>query len=307
LFSSVRAFAQVCVASLAAGAIQASTADAIDRYQPHVGQPGKDVIWVPTPQRAVERMMVFARVGPDDFLIDLGSGDGRIVIAAARLGAKGFGVDMNADMVHLAERRARQAGVAERAKFYVRDIFKTDLRQASVVTLYLLPELNVKLRPALLKLAAGTRIVANAFDMGEWEADEVDTSTANILRLWVVPAAAAGTWQWSMRHDGRTQKVVLDLNQQFQRISGVVSFGRKDKQLRLRNARLEGDRLSFVLLDRQRDDYGIRMDYTGRIRGGQIEGEMTRSDSDDRKPVRWVAVRGVPHVRSNDTIDGSTP
>lgn len=269
-----------------------------------MGQPGKDVIWVPTPERAVERMMALGRVGAQDFVIDLGSGDGRIVIAAARQGARGFGVDLNADMVRLAEQRAQRAGVAERAKFYVQDIFKTDLRQASVVTLYLLPELNVKLRPGLLKLAPGTRIVANAFDMGEWEADEIDTSTASILRLWIVPADAAGTWQWSLRHEGKVREAVLDMNQQFQRISGLVTLGQH--RLRLRNARLQGDRLSFVLLEHQRRDYGIRMDYSGRINGDRIEGEMTSSESD--KPAQWIAVRRAPQARTSGTVsNGSTP
>lgn len=280
---------------------------AAESYTPEVGQPGKDVIWVPTPARAVERMMALARIGPDDFLIDLGCGDGRIVIAAARQGARGFGVDMNADMVRLAEQRARQAGVAERAKFYVRDIFETDLRRASVVTLYLLPELNAKLRPGLLKLAPGTRIVANAFDMGEWEADEVDTSTASILRLWIVPAAVAGTWQWSLRYAGRTQEAVLEMNQQFQRVTGVVSLGRQQPvRLRLRNARLQGDRLSFVLLEQQRQDHGIRMDYAGRVRGDRIEGEMTSSETG--RPAKWVALRRAPPARTYGTVsNGSAP
>lgn len=261
-----------------------------DTYRPEVGQPGKDVIWVPTPERAVERMMAMARVGPEDVLIDLGSGDGRIVVAAARRGARAFGVDLNPDMVRLAQRRAREAGVADRATFQVQDIFKADLRQATVITLYLLPELNVKLRPELLKLAPGTRIVANAFDMGEWEADEVDTHTASILRMWIVPAKLAGSWRWPLVHEGRMQEAVLDVNQQYQRVSGVVTVDRQ--RLRVRNARLEGDRVSFVVLAQQRADYGVRTDYVGRVRGERIEGEMTSSETG--KPVRWVAVRRAP-------------
>jgi len=305
VFSLFPAFAKTCAAAFAASTVLASAATgALEDYRPEVGQPGKDVIWVPTPERAVDRMIALARIGADDFVIDLGSGDGRIVIAAARLGARGFGVDLNADMVRLAERRAQQAGVAERAKFFVRDIFRTDLRQASVVTLYLLPELNVKLRPALLKLAPGTRIVANAFDMGEWEADEVDTSTASLLRLWVVPASVSGTWQWSLRHEGKDREAVLDLNQQYQRVSGVVTLGQQ--RLRLRNARLEGDRLSFVLLEHQRRDYGIRMDYTGRVKGDRIEGEMTGTEF--TRPVKWAAVRRPASPPSHGAVNnGSRP
>lgn len=261
-------------------------------YRPHVGQPGKDVIWVPTPERAVERMMALARVGPDDFVIDLGSGDGRIVIAAGRQGARGFGVDLDADMVRLAQERARQAGVAERVKFHVRDIFKTDLKPASVVTLYLLPELNAKLRPELLKLTPGTRIVANAFDMGEWEADEVDTSTPSLLRLWVVPAVVAGSWHWTVRLKGKMHEVMLEVNQQFQRASGVATI--EARRLRMRNATLHGDRLSFVLLDQLGPNYGVRMDYTGRVKGDRIEGEVVSSESS--KPVKWLAVRRPDRV-----------
>jgi SAM-dependent methyltransferase len=305
LLSLVRIFALTFSAFFAAGAMLfCPDARAAESYKPEVGQPGKDVIWVPTPERAVDRMMMLARVSTEDFVIDLGSGDGRIVIAAARLGARGFGVDLNPDMVRLAEQRAREAGVEERAKFFVRDIFKTDLRQASVVTLYLLPELNVKLRPALLKLAPGTRIVANAFDMGEWEADDVDTSTASILRMWVVPAPVAGTWHWSLSHGGRTQEVSVDMNQQYQRVSGVATI--RQLRLRLRNARLDGDRLSFVLLEQQRSDHGVRMDFSGRVKGDRIEGEMTSSETG--KPMRWVAVRNTAQARTHSTLsNGRTP
>ena len=289
--SLIRDIARAAIAGLAAVALLAASAPraASEPFTPQVGQAGKDVIWVPTPERAVERMLTMARVGPGDFVIDLGSGDGRIVIAAAqRFGARGFGVDLNPDMVRLSEHRAQQAGVSERDKFYVRDIFKTELRQASVVTLYLLPELNVRLRPELLKLTPGTRIVANAFDMGEWEADEVDTSTASTLRLWVVPAPVAGHWSWSSGANGQVRRFELDMNQQFQRITGVVAIG--EQRLRLRNAKLQGDALSFVLIEQRRADYGVRYDYAGRVKGNLIEGEMTSSELG--KPVKWTATRG---------------
>jgi hypothetical protein len=268
----------------------ASALDAPEPYKPEVGQAGKDVIWVPTPQRAVERMLRLAKVGPDDFLIDLGSGDGRIVIAAAKqYGAQGFGVDLNPDMVKLSQHRARQAGVADRAQFYVRDIFQTDLTRATVVTLYLLPELNIRLRPKLLQLTPGTRIVANAFDMGEWEADEFDSETASALRLWIVPARVAGPWSWTEKSKDRTRRMELELNQQFQRISGLVSIDKR--RLRIRHARLQGARLRFTLLEEQRADHGVRYDYAGRISGDTIEGEIRTSE--DEKPLRWLATRRV--------------
>jgi len=289
LLSFVRDIARASGAVFAAVAVFASaSALAAENFAPKVGQPGKDVIWVPTPERAVERMLALAHVGPDDFLIDLGSGDGRIVIAAAqRRGARGYGVDLNPDLVHLAEQRARQAGVSERVKFSVSDIFETDLRSASVITLYLLPELNMRLRPALLKLRPGTRIVANAFDLGEWEADAIDTSTASMLRLWVVPAPVTGRWSWSLQSNGKAQHFELDINQQFQRISGVVTLGQQ--RLRLRDPKLQGDAISFVLLEQQRANYGVRTDYFGRVKGNRIEGEVTSSETG--KPMKWIAVR----------------
>jgi SAM-dependent methyltransferase len=257
-------------------------------YKPKVGQGGKDVMWVPTPQKAVERMLEMAQVGPSDFVIDLGSGDGRIVITAAKqYGARGYGVDLNPDMVKLSEHRARQAGVAERVKFHVRDIFATDLSAASVVTMYLLPELNLKLRPVLWKLAPGTRIVTHAFDMGEWEADETDTSTSAMLRLWVVPARIAGIWLGSLKHAGQTKSFELDINQQYQRLSGVVRLG--TQRMRLRDTKLRGEAIGFALVDQQRADTGVRYDFTGRAKGDTIEGEMVASDSKQRS--RWAVTR----------------
>jgi SAM-dependent methyltransferase len=284
----------------------APAAMAAGQFEPHVGQAGKDVIWVPTAERAVAKMLALAQVRADDMVIDLGCGDGRIVIAAAKShGARGVGVDLNPEMVQLAKTRAVQAGVSDRTRFHVEDIFKTDLRSASVVALYLLPELNLRLRPSLLGLAPGTRIVANAFDMGEWEADEVDTSTASILRLWIVPAKVAGSWRIPLHYEGRTVQARLDMNQQFQRVTGLVSFG--EHRLRMRNVTLRGDHLSFVLLHQQRADYGIRMDYTGRVTGGRIEGKMTSSETD--RPLRWAAVRVVEPTRADNgrTSNRSTP
>ena len=255
---------------------------------PQVGQPGKDVVWVPTPEKAVERMLLMAQVGSSDFLIDLGSGDGRIVIMAAqRFGARALGVDLNPELVRLSEQRAKQSGVSKLARFEVRDMFQTDLKEATVITLYLLNELNLKLRPSLLKLAPGTRIVANAFDMGEWEADQLDDTTASLLRLWIVPARVAGTWIWSLESGGRMRRLEMDLNQQFQRVSGVVSV--EQQRLRLRDARLRGDDLRFTLLEQQRADHGVRYDYAGRVFDDRIEGEVVINEGRNR--LRWVATR----------------
>lgn len=283
----------------------AAAASAAPQFEPRVGQSGKDVIWVPTAERAVARMLTLAHVGPDDRVIDLGCGDGRIVIAAARVhGAHGVGVDLNPDMVKLAQARAAQAGVTDRTRFFVQDIFKTDLRSASVVMLYLLPELNVRLRPSLLALAPGTRIVANAFDMGEWEADEVDTSTSSILRLWIVPAKVAGSWHLPLQFEGRTLHARIEMNQQYQRVTGLVAMG--EHRLRMRNVTLRGDSLSFVLLHQQRANYGVRMDYEGRVKGDRIEGKMTSSETN--RPTRFAAVRRTePTSVDQRASNGSTP
>lgn len=290
MWPCIRDIARACAVSLYFVAVApcASAAQTPGQDAPQVGQPGKDVVWVPTPEKAVERMLLMAQVGPSDFVIDLGSGDGRIVIMAAqRFGARALGVDLNPDLVRLSEQRAKQAGVSRLARFEMRDIFQTDLRQATVITLYLLNELNLRLRPSLLKLAPGTRIVANAFDMGEWEADQVDDTTASLLRLWIVPARVAGTWGWALESGGRVRRLEMDLNQQFQRVNGVVSF--EQQRLRLRDARLHGDGLRFTLLEQQRADHGVRYDYAGRVYDDRIEGEVVINESSNR--LRWVAMR----------------
>jgi len=176
----------------------------------------------------------------------------------------------------------------------VRDIFQTDLKRATVISMYLLTELNLRLRPELLKLAPGTRIVTNAFDMGEWEADELDTSTAVTLRLWIVPARVAGSWIWSFKNHGLTRQFELDMNQQFQRVSGLVRSGQQ--RLPVRDARLRGDEISFVLLEQQGADHGVRYDFTGRVKGNAIEGEVTTSNGGERQ--RWVATRRKPAAGS---------
>ena len=260
---------------------------------PQVGQRGKDVIWVPSTERAAERMLAMAQVGPDDLVIDLGSGDGRIVIMAAqRFGARALGVELNPELVKLSEQRAKQAGVAARARFELRDIFETDLKPATVVTLYLLSELNLRLRPSLLRLAPGTRIVANAFDMGEWEADQFDDTTPSLLRLWIVPARVSGHWRWSLATGSRMRQLEMELNQQFQRVSGVVS---SDQQhMRLRDARLRGDDLRFTVLEQQRADVAVRYDYAGRVYEDRIEGEVVINESNNR--MRWTATRKMAGV-----------
>ncbi|HTP95129.1 MAG TPA: class I SAM-dependent methyltransferase [Burkholderiales bacterium] len=275
------------LAALALGAALSLAAHAVaaaeKEYQPVVGQEGKDVIWVPTPEKTVEKMLAVANVGPSDMVIDLGCGDGRIVIAAAKRGARAFGVDMNPDMIKLSERHAAADGVTERAKFYVRDIFETDLKPATVVTMYLLPQLNLRLRPTLLALKPGTRIVSHAFDMADWEPDVYDTSTGNSVRLWIVPAKVSGSWSWQMNAAGGERSVSLDLDQTYQKLTGSVKAGGK---LALRDAKLAGDAISFSLVDESAG--GARYDFSGHVNGGVIDGSVK---SGNGATAKWHATR----------------
>src|SRR5688572_30376702 len=180
------------------GPVAAQTAAATkDKdFTPSVGQEGKDVIWVPTPQSLVDRMLQMAGTKPTDYVIDLGSGDGRTVITAVKkFGAPALGIEYNADMVALAKRAAEKEGVADRAQFIQGDIFQTDFSKATVLTLYLLPSLNVKLRPTILNMKPGTRVVSHAFTMDDWQADMVDSADGRTAYMWIVPAKVAGTWK----------------------------------------------------------------------------------------------------------------
>ena len=188
-------------------------------YEPQVGQAGKDVVWVPTPQALVEKMLDMAKVTPDDFVIDLGSGDGRTVITAAKRGATALGVEYNPDMVALSEFNAKEAGVTGKATFVRGDIFEYDFSKADVLTMFLLPSINMKLRPKILDMRPGTRIVTNSFTMEDWEADQSETVSDDCTswctaHLWIVPAKVDGTWQ--------TPQGTLTLDQEFQNFTGTL-------------------------------------------------------------------------------------
>ena len=168
-------------------------------YQPSVGQEGKDVIWVPTPQALVDKMLDLAKVTPKDNVIDLGSGDGRTVITAAKRGAHALGIEYNPDMVELSKRNAAKEGVSDHASFVKADLFESDFSQAQVISMFLLSSINLKLRPKILDLKPGTRIVSNTFDMGDWKPDESATipncNSWCTAHLWIVPAKAEGIWK----------------------------------------------------------------------------------------------------------------
>jgi len=261
----------------------AFTLPACAQFQPQVGQAGKDVIWVPTPDDVVERMLTMAQVTPNDYVWDLGAGDGKIAIMAAKkFGARATGVEYNPDMVKHANDNAQKAGVAGtgagKATIRHGDIFATDFSQATVVTLYLLPALNMKLRPQLLSMRPGTRVVSHSFSMEDWEADEISTLDGRRAYFWLVPANVMGTWAL----DAGGQKHDLVLEQTFQKVSGNVTFGAMHAGLR--DARLRGSNISFGYIDQN----GVRRDFSGRVTGAKMEGAFR-----DEKGAegRWSAAK----------------
>jgi precorrin-6B methylase 2 len=210
--------------------------------QPIEGQEGKNVPWITTPQVLVEKMIKLAKVTPGDFLIDLGSGDGRLVITAARLGARGLGIEYNPELVKLSKKNAEKAGISALTQFIQADIFESDLSKATVITMFLLPEINMKLRPKLLNLKPGTRIVTSTFTMQEWQCDEVATTGDeknrwNTAYLWIVPAKIDGKWSFSTGGE-------LLFNQEFQMLSGSLTAG--IKRLVISKGRLRGNEITFT-------------------------------------------------------------
>ncbi|MFN0160539.1 MAG: class I SAM-dependent methyltransferase [Burkholderiales bacterium] len=228
-------------------------------YEPRSGQEGKDVVWVPTPQAVVDKMLEVARVGPRDFVMDLGSGDGRTVITAAKLGARAIGVEYNPDMVTLSQRNAEKAGVSAKATFMKADLFETSFAKASVITMFLLPDINLKLRPKILSLKPGTRIVSNTFTMGEWEPDlkvdlagqpGCDNSYCTVLH-WVVPRRVAGTYT--------TAHGEVTLKQTFQKIEGTLKTASETLVI---EGRVRGESIEFAAGGKR---------YRGALKGKSLE------------------------------------
>jgi hypothetical protein len=223
-------------------------------------------------------MLTMAQVGPSDFHMDLGSGDGKIVIAAARRGAKALGIEYNPDMVKLAQENAQKSGVGDKASFRRADIFQTDFSQATVITLYLLPALNMKLRPTILSMRPGTRVVSHSFTMEDWEADEISTMDGRRAYFWVVPANVMGSWAL----EAGSQKTELALEQTFQKINGTVVLGGVHGGLR--EARLRGAQIAFAYVD----DKGLRRDFTGQVSGRQMQGTFRDEKGQEG---RWSATK----------------
>jgi methyltransferase family protein len=238
-------------------ALVAQTATQQKPFEPSVGQAGKDVVWVPTSDALVAKMLDMAKVTPQDFVIDLGSGDGRTVIAAAKRGAGALGIEYNPDMVELSKKNAAAAGVADKATFMKADLFESDFSKATVVTMFLLPQINLQLRPKILDMKPGTRVVSNTFTMEDWEPDETatlenDCSSWCTALFWVVPAKVQGTW--------RMPQGELTLRQKFQTLQGSLG------NIKILEGRLTGNEIWF-------NAGGAK--YTGRVNGNSMQGTVS--------------------------------
>jgi len=270
------AIAVTLVAGFAAAQGAAGPAGA---YRPQIGQPGKDVVWVPTPERLIVRMLQMADTTSADFVIDLGSGDGRIPISAAkRFGARALGIEYNPGLVQLSIRAAEREGVADRAQFLRQDLFQTDLSAATVITMYLGIDTMPRLRPRLLELKPGTRVVSHQFTLGDWEPDEIARVENAPAYLWVVPAKVAGNWALRLGADD----YALSMQQEFQMIRGTARRGTKDSPVV--GGRLRGAEIRFTMVDANADVRHL----TGQVAGDAMAGIVQIQDQPD---LKWSAKR----------------
>jgi len=258
------------------------------------------VPYVPTPQDVVERMLEIAKVGPHDYLIDLGSGDGRIVVTAARkYGTRGFGVDLNPERIRESTENARRAGVSEKVAFYQRDLFETSLTDATVITMYLLPQVNIELRPRLLELKPGTRLVSHDFDMGDWKPDthiKMDAKDKyggaggdSEIYFWIVPARVAGVWRWALPVvSGKPLDYEVTLEQRYQVITGSAAVG--GRTVKLQNARLRGDAIRFSFTA-EVNGAPVKHEFSGRVAGEAVTGSAQLSGARLQGQHDWSARR----------------
>ena len=256
-----------------------------------------DVVYVPTPQVVVDEMLRMAKVGANDYLIDLGSGDGRIIITAAKkLGARGFGVDLDTYLLKIANATAQKEGIADRARFIEQNLFETDLGPATVITTYLLPEMNQRLRPKLLTLKPGTRVVTHDYHMGEWESDEEKTLLVpektvgdpgkSYIYLYIVPARIAGRWDSEIAVGGKPVAYQFNFEQNYQLVHGTARAG--DRDLKLPQFRLSGERVAFNLPVPAASGPVIHR-FNGLARDGAIEGTVTIGEGAGQRVVPWKA------------------
>jgi len=256
-------------------------------YEPVVGMPGKDVVWVPTPSHVIDFMLDLAKANKDDFVVDLGSGDGRMVLGAAKRGIKSRGVEFNPDLVQLSKDEAARLGVSEYAEFIAQDMFKADLTQTTLLMTYLLPHLNVRVRPlALSQMKPGSRVVTYAFHMGEWQPEQVAQTGGLTVHLYIVPAQAMGEWRWTHDGIGFGRDYAMSVRQKFQFLEGSAST--KTSVVYLRDMKLLGDRITFTLTEEAGSSLA-QTRYEGRIAGDTING--TAITNNQEKPRPWTARR----------------
>ena len=259
------------------------------------------VPYVPTPQAVVDRMLAMGRVTAQDYLIDLGSGDGRIVVTAAKkFGTRGFGVDLNPVRISEANDSARRNNVTDKVTFYQRDLFETDLTQATVITMYLLPRVNIALRPKFLELKPGTRLVSHDFDMGDWKADELVRMDAadkfsgaggdSDIYLWIVPARIAGAWRVQLPVSGKPQNYEVSFEQQFQQIFGTARVN--GRAVKIEGAKLRGDELTFSFAA-EVNGGAVTHEFNGRVSGNEMTGQVALSGSRMAARVEWNAERAA--------------
>jgi len=255
--------------ALAAPVAARSRADCQATYQPQSGQPGKDVVWVPTSDALVTRMLQMAGVTNTDRVYDLGAGDGKIAIAAAKdFGARSVGVEYNPDMAKLAQCYVEAEGLGQKVRIIHGDIFETDFSSATVVTLYLLPELNLRLRPTILKMKPGTRVVSHSFMMDDWEPDDRSMSEDGTAYLWIVPAPVQG--RWTFHQQGGPDQFVIELQQTFQQLSGTAG----EPAQKISGAKLSGSEIELSFAQS-----GALTKLNGHVRGDRIEAQVTRGTS----------------------------
>lgn len=260
-----------------------------------------DVPYVPTPESVVEKMLDMAAVTGSDLVYDLGCGDGRIVIAAAKeRGARGVGIDLDPERIRESKENAREARVTDRVMFVRQDLYNTDLRDATVVTLYLLPSVNLEIRPKLFKeLKPGTRVVSHDFDMGEWTADQIAEVDGSMVYFWVMPANVSGTWEWTMPGSAGKERFVLKLEQEFQNARGTLTSG--SSEMPVHDVRISGDQVSFTV-DQAAGGKAAGVRYEGRVNGDTIQGVIHNPDGQS-EGKGWTARRDPSTVVPIDNSD----
>lgn len=279
-------FGAIVSLALALASPSAVIAQADEAWRPQRGQTGKDVMWLPTPDELAVRLLEVARVGPNDLVYDLGAGDGKIAIAAAqRHGARAVGIEYNARLAAFAQREVERAGVGDRVRIIQGDLFQTDFSSATVLTLYLLDELNQQLRPRVLSMKPGTRVVSNSFAMGDWEPDHVVRVGTQVGYYWLVPANVAGEWivEGLAETSGPAK---LSFVQRYQRLAGTITID--GRTLPLLSPAIEGDRLSLRYVDASNLLKAVRLT----VQADRLEGEMAPPYGMVESIVERIAVRG---------------